>query len=367
MDRRPKNPLPPRTLNAQVEKVIFGGKGMVREDGKIGFVPYTIDGETIEVEVGKAKKDYFEGKLTRLVLASPHRVEPPCPYFGRCGGCAYQHISYPHQLELKREQVANALARIGGFEDVEVAPVVPSPQEYGYRNRITVHRRNDRIGFVAAGNAHYVVDIRECLLAQEPVNDALARLRRAPYEEGDITLRAPDTPASFSQVNAGAVPLLLRTIEAALEPSHATLIDAYCGTGLYSLAFAGRYGRVVGLEWSRTGIRLAERYLAAAGHDHVEFIQGDVAAELPGALGTAGAMNQVTVILNPPSVGVEAPVVETLLAAQPAGLVYISCNPATLARDLKRLGGAYELVGATPVDLFPQTAEVEVVARLRLR
>src|SRR5690606_20835079 len=136
----------------------------------------------------------------RLDLASPHRVEAPCPYFGRCGGCAYQHATYEHQLAMKRSQVEETMRRVGGFQDFVVRPAVGSPKQYAYRNRITVHRRGGRIGFMAR-NRHHLIDIRECPIAEDAVNEQLTRLRRAPYEEGDITLRAPDTPPSFSQVN----------------------------------------------------------------------------------------------------------------------------------------------------------------------
>lgn len=358
---------PPRKARTlTIEKVVFGGDGMVRQDGKIGFVPYTLGGEVVEAVVEQEKKDFFHGKVERLTLVSPHRIDPPCPYYGRCGGCAYQHADYGHQLEMKRAQVAEVLARVGGLKDLEVRPTVPSPKTFGYRNRITVHRRNGRVGFMAR-NRHLVVDIRECLLAQDSVNEALAKLRRnSPGDGEDVTLRAPETPTSFSQVNDSAVPRLLETVGGLLSPGLPALVDAYCGTGLYSRHFAGRYRQATGIEWSTGGVRRAREAAREAGLRHLEFVEGDVAEHLPAALARS-ASAETAVIINPPAVGVDPLVCDTLLEHQPAELVYVSCSPPTLARDLKRLSARYEVLSATPVDLFPQTAEVEVAAHLRLR
>ena len=359
----PPTPRPPKTYT--VEKVTFGGDGMVRDDGKIGFIPFTLAGEIVEATIEKEKKDFFNAKLERLNLASPHRVEPPCPYFSRCGGCAYQHTDYPSQLTMKQAQVTEVLLRVGGFANLDVRPIVASPKTYGYRNRITVHRKDGRIGFMAR-NRHHLVDIRECLIAQDSVNDALAALRRSNNDDTDITLRAPETPWSFSQVNDFAVPLLLEAIGALLNPAHTTLVDAYSGTGLYSRHFAPRYQNVVGIEWSQAGVRRARESAKKEELVHVQFEAGDVAEFLPAVLEQVNVAN-TTLIINPPAVGMEQIVVEMILSAPPAEIVYISCNPATLARDLKRLSVRYELLSATPVDLFPQTAEVEVVTHLRLR
>lgn len=359
----PPTPRPPKTYT--VEKVIFGGNGLVRDAGKIGFIPFTLAGEVVEASIEQEKKDFFNAKLERLTLASPHRVEPPCPYFGRCGGCAYQHADYPEQLKMKQAQVAEVLARTGGFTDLVVRPIVGSPKIYGYRNRITVHWKNGKLGFMAR-NRHHLIDIRECLIAQDSVNEALAKLRRSANDESDIQLRAPETPTSFSQVNDSAVPLLLETIGGLLNPAHSTLVDAYSGTGLYSRHFARRYRNVVGIEWSQSGVRRAREAARQEGLPHVQFEAGDVAEFLPAVLDQVNSPD-TTLIINPPAVGVEPVVCETILGTTPAELVYISCNPSTLARDLKRLSAAYELLSATPVDLFPQTAEVEVVTHLRLR
>ncbi len=130
---------PLRIVDLKIEDIAFGGKGVGRENGKAVFVLYTIEGETISAEIIREKKQFAEAELVEVKQGSPHRVTPECPYFGRCGGCAYQHISYEHQLAIKWRQVRDALQRIGKLKNVPMRPIIPSPEQYAYRNRITVH------------------------------------------------------------------------------------------------------------------------------------------------------------------------------------------------------------------------------------
>src|SRR5207253_6166040 len=135
-----------RFVDLKIEDIAFGGKGVGRAQGKAVFVPYTIEGEIVSAEVVREKKQFAEAELADVKQLSPHRVEPQCPYFGRCGGCAYQHIDYEHQLAIKWRQVRDALQRIGKLTDVPMRPIIPSPRQYAHRNRITVHAQDDVIG-----------------------------------------------------------------------------------------------------------------------------------------------------------------------------------------------------------------------------
>src|ERR1700676_1630662 len=146
-----------RTVDLKIEDVAFGGKGVGRENGKAVFVPFTIDGEVISAQITHEKKQFAEAELVDLQERSPHRVNPECPYFGRCGGCSYQHISYAHQLELKGRQVEQMMRRIGRLTDVPMRKIVPSPLPYGYRNRITVHAQDNVIGFYRR-DVHELID-----------------------------------------------------------------------------------------------------------------------------------------------------------------------------------------------------------------
>ena len=136
-----------RIVDLKIADIAFGGKGVARENGKAVFVPYTIEGETVSVEIVREKKQFAEAELIEVKQSSPHRVTPKCPYFGRCGGCAYQHIDYEHQLAVKWRQVRDVLQRIGKLKNIPMRPIIASPKQYGYRSRITIHAQDGMIGF----------------------------------------------------------------------------------------------------------------------------------------------------------------------------------------------------------------------------
>src|SRR5437016_9498333 len=163
---------PMRVVDLRIEDVAFGGKGVGREQGKAIFVPYTIEGELVSAEIVREKKQFAEAELVEVKASSPHRVAPECPYFGRCGGCAYQHIAYEHQLAIKWRQVRDVLQRIGKLKDIPMRPIIPSPISYAYRNRITVHAQDGVIGFFQR-DSHRLIDIERCPISLDEVNQAL--------------------------------------------------------------------------------------------------------------------------------------------------------------------------------------------------
>src|SRR6266513_2523661 len=168
-----------RVVDLKIEDIAFGGKGVGRERGKAVFVPYTIEEEIVSAEILREKKQFAEAELVEVKESSPHRVTPECRYFGRCGGCAYQHIDYEHQLAIKCRQVRNALQRIGKLKDIPLRPIIPSPKQYEYRNRITIHAQDGVIGFFRR-DSHRLIDIERCPISRDEVNRALAELRAKP-------------------------------------------------------------------------------------------------------------------------------------------------------------------------------------------
>ena len=336
------------------------------------FVPFVAAGETVRVEIVREHRSYLEARLLTIEEPSPRRVTPPCPYFERCGGCSYQHLDADEQRDTKRRQVESVLRRIGKLEDATVEPTVPSPHDYGYRNRITVHARDGGVGFFGhdEGGRRALIDIAQCPIAEPPVNAALARFRANPRRrEGHCTLRADtDHGGGFAQTNDGAARELLALVTRRLFPGEAAdgaspsrhLIDAYCGAGFFARGLSARFERVVGLEWDRRAVAQARRHAAP----HEQYLDGDVGALLPDALADA-PLDATALVVDPPAEGLAEPVRRAVLAAPPAVMVYVSCNPSTLARDLAALGAVYEVGTVTPLDMFPQTAEIEVVAHLR--
>src|SRR6059058_3554938 len=201
-----------RIVDLEIEDIAFGGKGVARDQGKAVFVPYTIEGELVSAEIVREKKQFAEAELVEVKQSSPDRVEPLCPYFGRCGGCAYQHISYEHQLAIKWRQVRDALQRIGKLKDVPMRPIIASPEQYGYRNRITVHAEEGVIGFFRR-DSHRLIDIERCPIALDEVNQALAQLRSSHPRDGHYTLRATESNQRiFSQTNDAVDKALLDLI-----------------------------------------------------------------------------------------------------------------------------------------------------------
>jgi tRNA/tmRNA/rRNA uracil-C5-methylase (TrmA/RlmC/RlmD family) len=348
-------------LQVTVHDVAFGGKGVARHEGKVVFIPFTIPGETVTARVVTDKKKFAEADLISIEQASPDRVEPRCPYFGRCGGCSYQHIAYPRQLALKAAQVEQTLRRVGRLEQVPMRPMLGAPHEYEYRNRIRVHVAGGVTGFYAY-DGRSLIDIAQCPISVPEVNEALRKLRRSTVEEGDYSLRARGGGPFFEQTNPDVAQMLVALVSDSVRRGQQLLLDAYCGAGLFARALAPLFEKVIGIEANVNAVESARRQA----QENERYLAGDVSDHLGDILASHEA-TRTTVLLDPPSIGLSPRVIDLLLGASPSEIVYVSCNPATLARDLASLQSRYALVAVTPVDMFPQTAEIEVVAQLALR
>ena len=365
-----------RIVDLKIEDVAFGGKGVGRENGKAVFVPFTIDGEMISAQITREKKQFAEAEVVDLQERSPHRVNPECPYFGRCGGCSYQHIDYEHQLAIKWRQVRDVLQRIGKFKDIPMRPIIPSPISYAYRNRITVHAQDGVIGFFRR-DSHRLIDIERCPISLDEVNQALTELRTRAPRDGHYTLRAQSGPRVFSQAN-DTVANALRDLIARLIPGdQELLIDAYCGAGFFAKRLLEKFERIIGIDWDKFAIAAAIENATAKEN----YIVGDVDVELKRLLqidgveaavsaairgGIAGDTPATTVIVDPPATGLTENVRQALIDAAPATLIYVSCNPPTLARDLREMEQKFTIESVTPLDMFPLTAEIEVAVHLRV-
>ena len=347
-----------RTVDLKIEDIAFGGKGVARENGKAVFIPFTIEGELVSAQIVREKKQFSEAEIVDLKERSPHRIEPRCPYFGECGGCAYQHISYAHQLEIKSRQVGDVLRRIGKLKDVPMRPIIPSPLEYAYRNRITVHAENGIIGYFRR-DSHRLIDVERCPIAMDEVNRELAELRSHEARDGHYTLRARSGPRIFSQTNDGVANALRDLIVDLVPQKQELLIDAFCGAGFFAKALLGKFERVVGIDWDRFAIAAAKE----SASNEETYIAGNVESELYAALEKTAA-DKTTVIVDPPATGLSTALRKTSVDFAPATVIYVSCNPATLARDLANLVARFKIESVTPLDMFAQTAEIEVVAAL---
>jgi 23S rRNA (uracil1939-C5)-methyltransferase len=350
-----------QSVELKIEDVAFGGKGVARAEGKAVFVPLTIDGERVTAKIIREKKQFAEGELVELLDPSPHRALPQCPYFGRCGGCSYQHISYEHQLELKARQVEQAMRRIGRMAEPPMRPIIPSPLPYGYRNRITVHAEDHVVGFYRR-DIHAVMDIERCPIAAPEVNAALMQLRAGRVRDGHYTLRADSGPRVFAQTNDKVAESLANLIGGILSEDAKLLIDAFCGAGFFSKRLTRQFERVVGIDWDRFAIEAAQK---DAGASEV-YIAGDVRTELALLLQQID-LTSTALIVDPPATGLSTETRRVLLDYPPRTMIYVSCNPPTMGRDIAELQQSFEVSSITPLDMFPQTAEIEAVAHLQRR
>src|ERR1041385_4335360 len=319
-----------RPVDLKIEDVAFGGKGVARDQGRAGFVPYTIEGELVSAEIVREKKQFAEAELVEVKQSSPDRVAPECPYFGRCGGCAYQHIAYEHQLAIKWRQVREALQRIGKLKDLPIRPIVPSPNQYAYRNRITVHAQDGVIGFFRR-DSRQLLDIERCPISREEVNRALTALREQKYvRDGHYTLRTPSKLRVFSQVNDEVAQVVRNLVIKIVPPNQKLLIDAYCGSGFFAKTLLDKFERVIGIDWDRFAIAAAKENAT----EKETYIAGDVETELLRRLESG---RSTTLIVDPPAPGLSANVRRAIVDLTPATVIYVSCNPPTLARDLREL------------------------------
>lgn len=430
-------------LELDIESLAYGGDAIAHmPDGRVAFVRGGCPGDRVEAEIVVEHPRRVEAVVTRVIAASPDRVEPPCPYFGSCGGCQWQHVTYRAQLTAKRQAVVDALTRIGGVTNESlIAETVPSPKEYGYRNKIEmVAGDSDRglsLGFTAAGS-HDLVPIDSCLLLPSRLRKAPKALRgtlryasgsenlglkrvalRVAANSHDVEVALWTRPGpfprslvaraladsikptsivrvlvkeekgpraisnvevlkgkgawreridgrgmlvsapSFFQVNTSAAEeLVLRAVNALDPDGTDRVLDLYAGVGTFSLPIAERAGETVAIESSRHALADLRRNAEAA-EVWIDIVPGDASRELK----AAGAFSRV--LVDPPRVGLSEEATRGLVATRAERIVYVSCDPATLARDVKRLTeGGYELSSATPVDLFPQTYHVETIAVL---
>jgi len=394
----------------------YGGDCMGRlPDGRAVFVPYTLPGEWARVELVEEKRSYARGKLLEVLKPSPDRISPRCVHYRICGGCHYQHMDYPHQLKVKQDIVRDSLKRIAGIADPPVASVHPSPAPWNYRNSIAFHLDSDgKVGYLEAAS-NKVVSIRECHLPEQPINETWPQLEFEPLIDlqrvhlrlgsGDELLLGlessdPQPPEfsvdiplsavhlgpagrlilagedylvmevlgkpfkvradSFFQVNTLQAEAMLQYLLAALPPNpSAAFLDIYCGVGIFTAFLAPRYARCLAIEGSPSACDDFVENLDE--YENVELYVGPAEEVLPRLQVKGGVA-----VIDPPRVGMERAALDGLLEIAPEVIAYVSCDPATMARDVKRLvAGGYQINSVKPFDLFPQTYHIECIVLMK--
>ena len=353
------------------------GDAVGRHEGMVVFVPLVLPGERVEVEIIHKRKHFWRGRAVQWMTRRLDRVEPPCKYFGRCGGCQLQHLSYRTQLAMKTGFVREQFAHIGKFDSAPVMECVAAPAALGYRNRVQFSiGETGKPGFHPP-RQHGVLDIDECLIADSYINQQLKDLisSAVTIEANQIDLRAPMqpvrvddfdyfvSPQSFFQVNTAQAANMVRHAVAQLKLTNADhALDLYCGVGLFTLPMAHQAGYVVGLEVGESSTNDARRNLKGLIEDERARI---ITADVGKALGRSDIASHgwQAVLLDPPRAGMTYETMKLLSGLRAKRLVYVSCDPATLARDARLLcDSGYELEVVQPFDMFAQTNHVESVA-----
>lgn len=403
-----------------LEKLTYGGDAMGRlPDNRAVFVPFGLPGERVRVRLTEEKRNFARGELVEIIDASPHRITPRCIHFGECGGCHYQNLSYEDQLKAKMDILRDQLTRIGKIENPPVQEAVPSPSPWNYRNHVQFHLTGEgKLGYMSQFSGEKgmgVMAIRECHLPEGSINQLWPQLEFEPetdlervslrsgvdeelmlvlesespeppeleieagisithvFEENtvviagndSITIRVLDrdfrvSAASFFQVNTAMAQKMVEHLLAHLPTSpNATLLDVYCGAGLFSAFFASKCERVIGIESSPSACEDFAFNLDE--FENVELYEGLAEDILPSLVGRIG--NPTYAIVDPPRAGLDKNVVDGILKLSPKVIAYVSCDPSTLARDAARLiNGGYKLKQVTLFDLFPQTFHIESIS-----
>lgn len=404
------------THQVQLEKFTYGGEAMGRlADGRAVFVPFGLPGEAVRISLTQDKQNFARGRIVEIVQASADRIAPRCRHFQECGGCHYQNLPYPKQLQAKTEILRDQLQRIGKIDNPPVRPMVPSASEWNYRNHVQFHVNGEgRLGFMRAGSDS-ILQIEECHLTESAIEDFRKSMELEPgsdvdrvalrsgtdgdlmvilesvsmdapemeieadisvvhlYEENPIVLAGSDhlfmkvldrefrvSAPSFFQVNTGMAGRMVEHLAAKLPVNDSTvLLDVYCGAGLFSAFLARECKQVIGIESSASACEDFSHNLDE--FDNVDLYEGTAEEVLPGLAGMS--VQPSVVIVDPPRAGLEKTALDALVSLKPQVLAYVSCDPSTLARDAARLIQAgYRLEEVTPFDLFPQTYHIESIS-----
>jgi len=404
-----------RTYDLTLTTLTYGGDALGRlPDSRAVFVPFGLAGERVRVRLMEEKRGFARGAIVEILQSAPERISPRCKHFGHCGGCHYQHLPYEKQLEAKAGILRDQLTRIGKLESPPVQPTMASPSAWNYRNHIQFHLdAQGKLGFQAP-NSNGVIPVSECHLPESSMNALWPQLEFEP-ETGieRVSLRAgadenlmlvlesgsPDAPEfeieagisvahvfdehavviagedhitmkvldrsfhvsapSFFQVNTAMAEKMVEHLLAKLPTAQSTILDVYCGVGLFSAFLAPKGRQLIGIEASESAcedfaINLDE-------FDNVELYEGFAEDILPSLVSRTASPTYV--LVDPPRAGVEKEALDAIVKMNPKTIAYVSCDPSTLARDAARLiNNGYKLLEVMPFDLFPQTYHIESIS-----
>jgi 23S rRNA (uracil1939-C5)-methyltransferase len=383
------------TLEVEIERILPGGVGLAHAEGKTIFVALAAPGDRLRVSIDRVQGNLSFATIKEILVSSPVRIEPPCPYFGSCGGCDFQQMTYEAQLAAKAEIIRDCLHRIARVDHPPEILVYPSPKEWRYRARATwqVDLEQESIGYYERASRR-VCDVADCAVLVPDLQETLERVRTTPlslfpqglkhidvvvgengvslapefadFQTSEVSLKVGTeiysyNAEAFFQVNQELLEQLVAT--ALRNATGETALDLYCGVGLFTIPLARSFRRLLGVEANPTAANFARRNLQQARLTNTRVIRSTVGEWLQANVATLTPIDFI--LLDPPRAGAESVVIKSILDLRPKRIAYVSCDPATLARDLKKLfAGGYKLDSISAFDMFPQTHHVETVVHL---
>lgn len=355
-------------VQVTIEKLVLGGYGLAHHNGQVVFVPFSAPGDILDVKIISQKKKTLFAEIHHIVKPSSLRIPSPCKIFGSCGGCHWQHIPYSEQLQWKNRLVLESLKSVI-TEKTQVHPIVSSTKEWNYRNRIRLKWDGKTLGFFKR-KSHDFVEAKECLIADESIRpqfqNARLKLKGKPPQEITLSVDGVTEVNQFSQVNSLVNDILKNAVlEWANKPSSGTIYDLYAGSGNFSFPLQSQFkASLIGVELSLPSIQLARENIKKLSlrPDQCEFYLSSVDLFLK----KSPLIPSSLVLVDPPREGLSNFVAQSLLDSNVSQILYISCDPATLARDLKLLNAKFKLKQLQVFDMFPQTAHIETLVDLQI-
>ena len=386
----------------------YYGRGITKIDDKITFVKNALPDETVDIKVLSESKKYNEAEVTKYIKKSNKRVEVKCPYYNECGGCNIMHLSYLDQLKFKQDKIKNIITKYLS-KDIVINDIVPSDSEYNYRNKISL-KVDNKLGF-CQDNTHKIIEIDKCLITDEKINDAIKYLNLLDfsmvseivcrynnglmiiiytnnkninidclkpvansiylcidknfihvfgeeyiYEELD-NYKYVISPDSFFQINKNITYKLYLKIKEYIKENE-NVLDLYCGTGSIGI-FVNKGNKTLGIEINKNAIKNAKENKKINKLDNIDFILGDSGKQIKNL-----KFKPDTIIIDPPRSGLNKETINNIIKFKPNKIIYVSCNPISLVKDLKILSESFDIKEITPFDMFPNTHHVETVSVL---
>lgn len=373
--RHKKRTIEPREEELTIESLTNSGDGLGRIDERVVFVPYTLPGDKVRIKIVQRKKTYALAEAIDLLEPSEHRITAQCSSFERCGGCDWQHVPYSMQLEAKEQQLRETLERIGFLSDLPIEPIVQSDKPFNYRNRIQGEIRGGQFHFKQRRSDQRIA-VSRCEIAEEAINEWLqsddlehtpaGRVEIALIDEKIVVVPVNEKNSSelgFRQINSFVSDHLTALVLDSVSQSNCpTVVDLYCGRGTWANEIAQHNPdkQITGVDSSEDNIQAAKEHAGSLSLKNVNFLQTSVEK----VIGKVSINNSLCIV-DPPRAGLDTTVLNGLTENHCQQLIYVSCHPATLARDLKLLTQAdYKIQSIQPLDMFPQTAHLECLVQL---